>query len=722
MLLKSESYTGGVYFVGNINGDPLPLLHVVQELVSVGAICMKKKDNRNKFSSIEEIIMYFVGGFHGNMLDVPNERRSVGMQDGYGLDFFEWRREKTDKNFLVVFNGDLIDDTKSVKSSVPNTRGKPLDAELILVRTITRWAKEAKLCNDKVVYVLGNHEIQILRDDLTHYYTCMLTDDSPSRKSLFETPKLKTAGTIKNEFISCFEKCEAVALCVLDDVAICHGGLCEKYLKNFNDVGKFPSIKEIVDAINKSYTELFGIESRNKILLSVNPIQYSTCSPPNYVHAKMSDMMSVSEIMHKKVLRFVVASTKNKSTEYDIDFKEYTTLSIAYGLSREEKYLDSNNHSIAFVRYDTKNKRLKRYGVLNPTCRTGLFYCYRRIGNTGYEYCFKSEGEIEWNRLKDAGLEILNYFPDLKKVKHMLECRAERKVTFENETFVIGKTLVFRNTSSKHSSKTFTLNNMMVCEHLPEYNKHSSIGRLLGFCKYTGTGLVGFGPVYCVTKLFPLLSDILISAGLYGCKIHKKLFRHDQIIRNITYNIRNVYKGIFDKENLDKFRKSPVKYPRMWIYDNNHGTAGEILTACKKIKESVLYITKNNNIKATNDFCKIWEKNVYYMRVDNDDLSTSYILVDYTELCNDDFTSKHKIIEEFKDVKKTKTIDGDVYEYIGKDDKMLKGERTNKNNEIIIGFGTKENIILFVKEKDPNKPNAPLVYDTDSVGYNLNYQ
>jgi hypothetical protein len=140
---------------------------------------------------------------------------------------------------IVIFCGDFIDRKRF---------DHVLDDEcsdILIIETVLKLKKQALMNGGDILIISGNHEMMnIINPDITNYI-------SDKNKSLnFEKFTNK-------EFINEYIKNSYAWLCI-NDILICHGGLCSDYLKYLEGIDKTIHGNDIIVYINNAYRDFFN--------------------------------------------------------------------------------------------------------------------------------------------------------------------------------------------------------------------------------------------------------------------------------------------------------------------------------------------------------------------------------------------------------------------------------------------------------------------------------
>lgn len=206
---------------------------------------MKEKNNlMGVFEPEEHDKIYVIGDVHGDyacfihcLVDLCEVCNITEIENIYNenKEYLEWKLNNTS---TVIFCGDLMDRKRF---------DHVLDDEcsdVYILKTLLRLKKEAIQNGGNVIIISGNHEMMNIT---TPDYTLYVSDKN----------KIINFETMTNvEFINEYIK-NSYAWVVINDILLCHGGLCSDYLNYLNKI--HPNIKgiEIVNYINKAYKIFF---------------------------------------------------------------------------------------------------------------------------------------------------------------------------------------------------------------------------------------------------------------------------------------------------------------------------------------------------------------------------------------------------------------------------------------------------------------------------------
>jgi hypothetical protein len=240
-----------VFFVGDVHGDPLVLLETALLSEAFGT------DSPPVLQELIAIHRTFTASY------VDTHAGLLGMS--LGLHHLHWHKGA---RTLVVFVGDILDNYRygnvrrrdgkvhepyrHADSTVPLSRttgavrvaNMAMNGERPIVETLSRLQREARENGGDIVWVLGNHDVgNVLPSIACHSYAALDQCD-PVDSSLFSMDR---SGWVRAYLL----QMGAVALCMVDDVLVCHGGLSEHFLRELGTAADTPPIH--IDTINGLY-------------------------------------------------------------------------------------------------------------------------------------------------------------------------------------------------------------------------------------------------------------------------------------------------------------------------------------------------------------------------------------------------------------------------------------------------------------------------------------
>ena len=177
--------------------------------------------------------VYLVGDIHGDsmvFLQVGLITETFGSEDVSDLDLVHWKKNH---KALLIFLGDVVD---SVRPNGPKDVLGPKNDQLI-VQTIVRLQAEAQKEGGQVVFIVGNHELGRITNDISchkfsHASNCTRQDNYKKQVTTWMIEQL--------------QQLKSVSVCMVDNTLICHGGVP-------------PGLKKTtVSAINRQYRDFLS--------------------------------------------------------------------------------------------------------------------------------------------------------------------------------------------------------------------------------------------------------------------------------------------------------------------------------------------------------------------------------------------------------------------------------------------------------------------------------
>ncbi len=208
--------------------------------------------------------LYIIGDIHGDFFALKQALELTGcinfndsnnldmikwddtkliLEDGckYFYNKFKWNENK--QNCMIVFSGDLIDRCRNVNISGCINTINDEDCDFLILKFLFELDLKARINNNRIVVILGNHEIMNLKN-----YTNYISKKGIQNTNRLENIKQLIINNINNIY----------GLIRINKYIIVHGGINYLYFKNKN--------KEWEKELNDSKLE--SVIMFNKILRS----------------------------------------------------------------------------------------------------------------------------------------------------------------------------------------------------------------------------------------------------------------------------------------------------------------------------------------------------------------------------------------------------------------------------------------------------------------------
>lgn len=200
--------------------------------------------NNGIFETDNSDEIYAIGDIHGDyqcfihcLVDLCNTCYISGYEK-YNGEYKEIITWNDNNKSIIIFCGDLIDRKRF---------DHVLDDEcsdIFIIETILKLKSQAISNGGNVLIISGNHEMMnIINPEITNYIS------DKNRKLNFE--KMTNIDFVNNYIQNSY-----AWLCI-DDILICHGGLCSDYLKYVNGASHDVKGKNIIKYINDAYRSFF---------------------------------------------------------------------------------------------------------------------------------------------------------------------------------------------------------------------------------------------------------------------------------------------------------------------------------------------------------------------------------------------------------------------------------------------------------------------------------
>ena len=212
-----------VFFIGDIHGDALVLFEFA---LSTGV-----------FVSENPTTIPLLASIHRTYTPQKQQNHATLLGDDSGLHHLHWKCNDTS---IVVLVGDVVDNYRygsqrphasitqplSTTSGIVRIANMAMDSERHIVNTLQRLQKEAAQQGGKIVWILGNHDVgNVLNDINCSHYTSLDQCYPPPNTKFFKADRTLW---IKEAIIAM----NAVVMCVIDDMLVCHGGLSPQFIEH----------------------------------------------------------------------------------------------------------------------------------------------------------------------------------------------------------------------------------------------------------------------------------------------------------------------------------------------------------------------------------------------------------------------------------------------------------------------------------------------------------